>query len=147
MSQYPLLVQHPLHQYLHLTTGVFAPEQARWDHSGIIEDHQVARAHQLQHIRKLSVFQWAAGAVQTQQPAAAPLLRRITGYELIGQAVGKIMALHRNRTINKSDKVEQRFYKNTPWLWLRAHGYWNRAPLVICGIETSRSSIFPTYCG
>src|SRR5690625_3573968 len=147
MSQYPLLDQHPLHQYLHLTTSVFAPEQARWDHSGIIDDHQVAMAHQLQHIRKLSVCQYAARAVQTQQPAVAHLLRRFTGYELIGQAVGKIMALHRNRTINKSDKVEQRFFKHTPWRWLGAQGYRKSAPLAMRGFAPRQRLKIPAASG
>ena len=94
MRQHPILIQHPLNQHFQRTAGGLAAEQARRNHAGIVEHHQIARAQIAQQIDKLSVGDAAARAIQTQQAAAAPLGQRVLRYASLDDiAIWAVLAL------------------------------------------------------
>ncbi|MCY1430792.1 hypothetical protein D9M71_467470 [compost metagenome] len=94
VGQHAVAVQHAFDEDFQLAAGSLLAEQARRDHPGIVEHHQVARAQQFQHIGELPVRQFAARAVQHQQAAGAAFGERMAGDQVVGQVKMKIGDTH-----------------------------------------------------
>jgi S-adenosylmethionine:tRNA ribosyltransferase-isomerase len=83
-----------LDEDLQLAAGGLVAEQARRNHPGVVEHHQVAGAQVLQQIGKLAVAQLAARTVQHQQATGAPLGQRVTGDQRIGKLEMEVSNTH-----------------------------------------------------
>ena len=79
VGKHPVLVEHALDQDFQLATGLLLAEQARRDHPGIVEHHQVARTQVVQEIGELSVGEGSRRAIQRQQAACAAFRQGMTG--------------------------------------------------------------------
>src|SRR5690606_2751554 len=99
MSQNPLLIKHTLDENFNLPTGGFFSEDARGNNPRVVEDHQVARLDEIQHLRKLSVRYRTGAAIQLQQTTAAAPFCRPPCNERIGQLIKKILATHEELTL------------------------------------------------
>ncbi|MNQ28242.1 hypothetical protein D3C85_415150 [compost metagenome] len=94
VGQHPMAVEHPLDEDLQLAAGGLVAEQARRNHPGVVEHHQVAGAQVLQQIGKVAVAQLAARAIQYQQATGAPLGQRMTGDQRIGKLEMEVSNTH-----------------------------------------------------
>ena len=94
VGKHPVLVEHALDQDFQLATGLLLAEQARRDHPGIVEHHQVARTQVVQEIGELSVGEGSRRAIQRQQAACAAFRQGMTGDQGLGQVEMKIGDTH-----------------------------------------------------
>ncbi len=94
VRQHAILIEHTLHQHLQLAAGGLLAEQARRDHAGVVEHHEIAGAQLLQHIGELAMTQLATRAIELQQTAGATLGQRMAGDQRLGEIEVKIGNTH-----------------------------------------------------
>ncbi len=104
MGQHPVAVEDALDQHFQLAAGSFLAEQARRNHPGVVEHHQVTRAQVLEQVGELPVRQRAGWPIEHQQTAAMALGQRVAGDQGIGEFEGKIGDAHDNVRFGRAGK-------------------------------------------
>ncbi|MNZ77009.1 hypothetical protein D3C78_955320 [compost metagenome] len=94
VGQHAVAVEHPLDEDLQLAAGGLVAEQARRNHPGVVEHHQVAGAQVFQQIGELAMAQCARRTVQHQQATGTPRGQRMAGDQLIGKLELEVCNTH-----------------------------------------------------
>ncbi len=92
--QYAPLIEHTLDQQLDPAAAALVPEQARLEYTGVVEHENVIGLEQLRQIGEAAIGQCAVGRIQGQQPAFAPLSRRMLRNQLARQVEVERIELH-----------------------------------------------------
>lgn len=88
------LAGHPLEKHLDLPAGALGAEHPRGNYLGIVEDHQVAGLHEIEHIPEMQVLILAGVAVKLQQTAGNAILYGILRDQLMRQIEIEFIKLH-----------------------------------------------------
>ncbi|MNT68168.1 hypothetical protein D3C72_2063750 [compost metagenome] len=85
MGQHAMAVQDALDEDFQLASGSLLAEQARRDHPGVVEHHQVAGTQVFQQVDEVPVAQGARFAIQDEESAGAAFGQGMTGNQSFGK--------------------------------------------------------------
>ncbi len=78
----------------HAARALLVTHEPRGHHAGLVRDHEVARLEVVHDVVEVPVLDAAVVAVQHEQPAGVPRLRRLLRDELLGEVVVKVVCAH-----------------------------------------------------